>query len=147
MRLRIIFISGIVLVFGFAIAVAAGWSGGSKRTGPVRRVVASFYPLAYAASAAGGPELRVENLTPAGTEPHDLELTPGRVRAIEGADLVLVLGHGFQPQLERAAGRSRARVVALLDTPGVDAGGGDPHVWLDPARYRLVAGAVARALG
>ena len=44
----------------------------------------------------------VENLTPAGAEPHDLELTPGDVRAVDGAALVLYLGGGFMPALERA---------------------------------------------
>jgi zinc transport system substrate-binding protein len=147
MRLRIIFISFVALVFGFAIAVAVGWSGGSTRAGPVRNVVASFYPLAFAAEEAGARGIDVRNLTPPGSEPHDLELSPGRVRAIENADLVLLLGHGFQPQLERAAARSRARVLELLDTPGLAQARDDPHVWLDPVRYALVARRIARALG
>ncbi|HEX2192354.1 MAG TPA: zinc ABC transporter substrate-binding protein, partial [Acidimicrobiales bacterium] len=37
--------------------------------------VASFYPLAEAAQQVGGDRVRVENLTPPGAEPHDLELT------------------------------------------------------------------------
>jgi zinc transport system substrate-binding protein len=111
-----------------------------------RRVVAAFYPLAYAAQQLGGPTVEVTNLTPPGVEPHDLEATPGDVQAIHSADLVLLLGHGFQPQLEDAAGRGK-NVVWLLDTPGLRRfGNGDPHVWLDPARYALIVRRVGRAL-
>ena len=40
-------------------------------------VVAGFYPLAFVAKEVGGSRVDVTNLTPAGVEPHDLELTPG----------------------------------------------------------------------
>ena len=42
-------------------------------------MVAAFYPLAYAAERVGGPSFNVKNLTPPGSEPHDLELTPQEV--------------------------------------------------------------------
>jgi zinc transport system substrate-binding protein len=59
---------------------------------------------------------------------------------------VLLMGHGFQPQLERAATDSNARVVTLLDTPGLGRVGNDPHVWLDPVRYAVLVRAVGTAL-
>ena len=97
--------------------------------------MASFYPLAFAAEQVGGEAVSVENLTPPGAEPHDLEVSPSDVSKIKSADLVLLLGSGFQPQLEDAAG-SGPDVVALLDTPALDLHpDGDPHVWLDPIRY------------
>jgi len=108
--------------------------------------VASFYPLAFAAEEIGGREIEVVNLTPAGTEPHDLEVTPRDVRELRSADLVLLLGHGFQPQLEDAAGGG-SKTVALLDTPGLDRfPNDDPHVWLDPIRYALIAERVGSEL-
>jgi zinc transport system substrate-binding protein len=59
---------------------------------------------------------------------------------------VLLMGHGFQPQLERAARDSGGRDVALLDTPGLGRVGNDPHVWLDPVRYAVLVRAVGTAL-
>ena len=109
-------------------------------------VVASFYPLAFAAEevASGVP---VENLTPPGAEPHDLELSPIDAAAIRDARLVLLLGHGFQPQLEDAAGHGE-NVLPLLDTPGLDLlPSGDPHVWLDPVRYAKIVEHIGEALG
>jgi zinc transport system substrate-binding protein len=73
-------------------------------------------------------------------------VSPGDVRRIRSADLVLLLGHDFQPELEDAAGDSR-RVLTLLDTPGLDTlPNGDPHVWLDPLRYALIVRRIGVAL-
>jgi zinc transport system substrate-binding protein len=127
------------------LGLASG-CGGSDEAGS-EQVAASFYPLAFAAEELGGNRVDVINLTPPGTEPHDLEPTPSDVRELKSADLVLLLGHGFQPQLEDAAGNGD-EVVELLDTPGLNRfENGDPHVWLDPARYELIARRIADELG
>jgi zinc transport system substrate-binding protein len=130
-----------------AVVVAALLAGrNSSASGSGKGVVAAFYPLAYAAEQVGGSDLQVTNLTPAGAEPHDLELKPGDVQKVKDASLVILMGHGFQPQLERAAQDSNARVLTLLDTPGIDRHGEDPHVWLDPLRYALLVQAIGKAL-
>jgi zinc transport system substrate-binding protein len=130
MRIRIILI--------MLVAVCAGCGGGGGSDGEQTSVVASFYPLAYAAEEVGARSVRVRNLTPAGAEPHDLEATPGDVQELHEADLVLLLGDGFQPQLEDAAGDGE-RVLHLIDAPGLDVvEDGDVHVWLDPLRYAVV---------
>ena len=120
--------------------------GTSLATGP-KVVVASFYPLAFAAQEIASPGYTVENLTPPGAEPHDLEVSPADATAIRDAGLVLLLGHGFQPQLEQAAG-SGDNVLHLLDTPGIDLlPNGDPHVWLDPVRFEKIVARIGEALG
>ena len=128
----------LTILFTVAISglvVACGGGGGSESR---KTVVAGFYPLAFAAEQVGGSTVSVENLTPPGAEPHDLEVSPSDVSKIKSADLVLLLGHGFQPQLEDAAG-SGSNVVPLLDTPPLDVHrDGDPHVWLDPTRYTKI---------
>ncbi|HEY7538157.1 MAG TPA: zinc ABC transporter substrate-binding protein [Gaiellaceae bacterium] len=131
-----------------AIALAGcGYGSGGDGSSGREKVVAAFYPLAFAAETLGGSDVDVENLTPPGAEPHDLELTPRDVQAIDDAGLVLLLGHDFQPQLEDAAG-SADKVLLLLDTPGLELlGNDDPHVWLDPLRYALVVERIGEALG
>lgn len=121
-----------------ALGLTVGCGGSDGHSSTRETVVASFYPLAFAAEQVGGEAVSVENLTPPGAEPHDLEVSPSDVSKIKSADLVLLLGHGFQPQLEDAAG-SGPEVVALLDTPALDLHpDGDPHVWLDPIRYMKI---------
>jgi zinc transport system substrate-binding protein len=135
----------IILISLVALGLTSACGGTSGSSGK-EEVAASFYPLAFAAEELGGDSLDVVNLTPPGTEPHDLEPTPSDVRKIKSADLVLLLGHGFQPQLEDAAG-SDDKVVELLDTPGLHRfANDDPHVWLDPVRYELIARRIGEAL-
>jgi zinc transport system substrate-binding protein len=117
-------------------------------------VVASFYPLAEAARQVGGAAVAVDNLTPPGVEPHDLELSPKEIEAIATADVVLYLGQGFQPAVEDAVGvATGVRVDLLQGMPvrsGSDEGPGgsvtDPHVWLDPTLMSRIVGRVEAAL-
>ncbi|MGZ8600085.1 MAG: metal ABC transporter substrate-binding protein [Actinomycetota bacterium] len=117
-------------------------------------VVASFYPLAEAAERVTGDLGTVLNLTPAGVEPHDLELAPDDVEALVTADVVVYLGGGFQPAVEDAVGQAEGTVVDVLASSGEllpPADGdeelaGDPHVWLDPERFAAIVDAVADAL-
>jgi zinc transport system substrate-binding protein len=102
-------------------------------------VVASFFPLAEVARAVGGDDVRVHDLTPSDAEPHDFEPGPDDVDRIEDADLVVYLGGGFQPAVERAARRVDGRRVDVLD-------GDDPHVWLDPVEMQRITERVATAL-
>jgi zinc transport system substrate-binding protein len=146
MRLIVILIT--VLAYGVGLSACGG--ANDERFGPgsaQETVVAAFYPLAFAASEIGGASVDVENLTPPGAEPHDLEVSPQDVAEIRDADLVLLLGRGFQPQLEDAAGNAD-NVVRLLDTPSLDVhSNGDPHVWLDPVRYSLMVSRIGQELG
>ncbi|GAA2134600.1 metal ABC transporter substrate-binding protein [Glycomyces algeriensis] len=64
-------------------------------------VVTAFYPLTFATEQVGGDHVAVTNLTPAGQEPHDLELAPSDIAAIEEADYVVYL-KGFIPELDAA---------------------------------------------
>jgi zinc transport system substrate-binding protein len=136
----------LILISGLAVAgFLSGCDGSSPGSGQ-EQVVAGFYPLAFAAEEIAGGSADVTNLTPAGAEPHDLELSPRDVAAVQDADLVLLLGHGFQPQLEDAA-RDGEDALSLLDTPGLDLLPDDPHVWLDPVRYAAIVRRIGTALG
>jgi zinc transport system substrate-binding protein len=142
--MRLIFI--LTIAAAVLASAACGGSGGSG-SGGKESVDASFYPLAYAAQQLGGARVDVTNLTPPGSEPHDLEVSPKDVAAIREADLVLLLGRGFQPQLEDAAGTG-GNVLRLLDTPGLGLRADkDPHVWLDPLRYAKIVARIGEALG
>jgi zinc transport system substrate-binding protein len=139
----------IILIMAAALcALGAGCGGeGAADGGATNRtqVVAGFYPLAFAAEEIGGARVEVTNLTPAGAEPHDLELSVRDVERVRSADLVLYLGQGFQPGLEEAAGGADGEVLDLLSDFKLR-GDQDPHVWLDPLRFAGAAERIGRAL-
>lgn len=136
----------IVLVPALLVSLAAaGCAGGSGASGDGRtEVVAAFFPLAEAARVVGGPDVDVTDLTPPGVEPHELELTTDQVDRILDADVVIVLGGGFQPAVEDVADDRDGRTVDVLDDLELDTD--DPHVWLDPTTMARIAEVVADAL-
>ena len=79
----------LVLIAAMAVLVAVAGCGGDGDGGGRPRVVASFFPLAEAAARVGGDAVEVDDLTPAGTEPHDVELGADEVDALLDADLVV----------------------------------------------------------
>jgi zinc transport system substrate-binding protein len=158
----------IVALASLALAASCGADNpGGRDTGDLT-VVASFYPLAEAARRVGGDEVTVVDLTPAGVEPHDVELTPDDIEEIATADVVLYAGGGFQPAVEDAVAEAEGVVVDVteglttLDAPEEDhaheeehededaeehdEAAADPHVWLDPMRYADMVRRVADAL-
>jgi zinc transport system substrate-binding protein len=132
---------------GMLAATTACSSGGSQDAGGRTTVVASFYPLAEAVRQVGGDDVRVTDLTQPGAEPHDLELSTRQVGELLDADLAVVMGHRFQPGVEKVAGRRDGPTVFGLDLPGVLGNGSDPHVWLDPMQMVRLVDGVAAALG
>ena len=140
----------IVLTF-LSVLVLAAACGSDESASGSRRVAAAFYPIAYATERVA-PDADVENLTPAGAEPHDLELSARDVEHVRDADTVLYFGEGFMPALEQAV-EGDDRAVDLLSgqklQQGIEAGESvpDPHVWLDPNRYADIVRMIADTLG
>lgn len=157
--LRRILTTGTVATLALGLG-ACSTSPGTSDDGAGLDVLASFYPLQFASERVGADAVVVSSLTPAGAEPHDLELSPAQVRAVGEADVVVFLS-GFQPAVDEAvAARAPEHLVDAADSArlveGVDGhedgdegeeesdhGSTDPHFWLDPLRLADVAGAIA----
>ncbi|WP_328956888.1 metal ABC transporter substrate-binding protein [Kitasatospora purpeofusca] len=158
---------------------ACGSGGGAQGAEGKLNVVASFYPMEFLADRIGGEHVKVTDLTAAGVEPHDLELTAKQVGAVKKADAIVYL-KGLQPTVDKAVAGSgsKHKIDATAAAPledhhlaeghtegdghehGSDGHGsdgqsgdahdghdhdgaaGDPHIWLDPARYAAVARSV-----
>ncbi|MEV6924914.1 metal ABC transporter substrate-binding protein [Dactylosporangium sp. NPDC051485] len=126
------------------VAALAGCAGPAERDDGRVQVVAAFYPLQFVSEQVGGDRVRVENLTRAGAEPHDLELRPSQLAGLEDADLVVYL-RGFQPAVDEAIDLQDKGKA--FDVAGVQPlRGADPHVWLDPVRLAAIADRVAERL-
>lgn len=149
-----------IRLVALALALVAAIPAGAAGSRPLS-VAASFYPLAEWAAVVGDERVRVENLTPAGGEPHDFEPTPGDLRRLREADVVLTLGAGFQPAVDRALARPAGKQVRFVATERLRLGkpeeahvhddaarepARDPHVWLDPLLAKEIVAGIAAAL-
>ena len=171
-RSRFILVPIAGLAAAAALAACGSGSDDPAADGEIS-VVTAFYPLTFATERVGADHVEVTNLTPAGQEPHDLELSPSDIAAIEEADYVVYL-KGFIPELDSAieeyAADTSLDVLTAVDTLGYDSTqvfeddhtdeaseeadhehdedleGVDPHVWLDPMRYGQIGTAIADGL-
>lgn len=146
------------------VALLAACGANGKDDGKTS-VVASFYPYAFVAEQVGGSFVNVQNLTAPGAEPHDLELKPKQVAAVQEADLV-IYQTDFQPAVDTAvdqAKRSKKNTIDVAthitldpssaeeegheeETADEDHAATDPHVWLDPVNMRVITNAVETQL-
>jgi zinc transport system substrate-binding protein len=159
-------LSTLAVITSLGLVLSGCSSSDSNSDASGIKVVAAMYPLEFVATSIGGDLVSVENFTPPGVEPHDLELTPSQIVTLDDADLLLFIS-GFQPALEEAAQQSApANSLDLLTIDGLnlltatedghdhsadethsdEEMVSDPHVWLDPERLVVVAKAVAAKL-
>lgn len=150
------------LAASLALTACGGSSSADSGNGRLK-VVASFYPMEFLAQQIGKEHVAVTDLTAAGVEPHDLELTAKQVGTVQKADAIIYL-KGLQPTVDQAVAQSSSKhkIDATAASPLVDhhldegtegdghgAEGhehedpaGDPHIWLDPTRYAAIAKSV-----
>jgi manganese/zinc/iron transport system substrate-binding protein len=125
------------------------------QAGPLA-VVATTGMIADAARQIGGERLTVTGLMGPGVDPHSYRQTRTDIVALARADLVLWHGLYLEAQMEEFLldlGRRRT-VVAVAEAVPADRRLAndvykdrfDPHVWMDPALWAIVVGAVRDAL-
>ena len=120
------------------------------------KVVVSVKPVhsLIAGVMAGIAEARL--LISGGASPHTYSLKPSDARALARADIVFVVGGSLESFLGKPLGTlvEGGQLVVLADAPGLALAarpphGGesmDPHIWLDVANAKVIAGAAVRAL-
>lgn len=104
--------------------------------------MSTIFPVADLARRVGGDDVRVSALLPPGASPVSFEMTPGTIRDVRDARVILLVGGGLDSWArELVDGAAGARPVTLLEGlelrgRGRAASTGNPHVWLDPVRTR-----------
>jgi zinc transport system substrate-binding protein len=128
------------------VAVPAAGADGE----PVK-IAATIFPLYDIARNVGGAVAQVVLVLPPGASPHTFEPTPGAVRALSGARVLLVIGHGLDDWAARLARGAGVRHLVRVDT-GITlrrTGEGDrvdPHYWLSAPNAKAIARTVAGEL-
>ncbi|MGN0155140.1 MAG: metal ABC transporter substrate-binding protein [Lachnospiraceae bacterium] len=101
-------------------------------------IVTTIYPMYDFVNHIAGDKAEVINLVPAGTEPHDFELSTGDMQLIEEADVFIYNGAGMESFVEKTLkATSNKELIVVEAALKVDTlsseGKTDPHTWLSVA--------------
>lgn len=145
----------ILFVVMFAALHELAYFNRKTNTGGLK-VTTSFYPLYFLSSDIVGDKGKVYNITPAGAEPHDYELTTRDRAEIENSDLLILNGVMLEPWGDRivdALSGTDTEVLKAGQPFATESENGslDPHVWLDPMLAKqmtvLISGKLASVDG
>jgi zinc transport system substrate-binding protein len=141
----------LTLAIALILAVALGGPGpaGAGSAAARVKVAATIFPLYDIARQVAGSAADVVLLLPPGASPHTFEPTPASVRALDGASVLFMIGHGLDDWAGRVA--RGAGVPRLLRVDGGVAlrrvnSDVDPHYWLSASNGKLIAGVVGAEL-
>ena len=131
----------VLLVLGFVLAGRfLGIATTPKSQTKKLQITASFYPLYFFASQIGNDLVQVQNITPAGAEPHDYEPTTQDIARIENSDLLILNGavESWGDKIKDNLKGKKTKVAVAgegLLTQQLTENGQttlDPHIWLSP---------------
>jgi zinc/manganese transport system substrate-binding protein len=142
-------IAGLVVALLMGIGSAAGQTTHAPAADPKIAVVAAENFYGDIARQVGGERVAVVSImSNPDQDPHLFETTPGIVRQLANAQIVILNGANYDPWMDKllsAAPRSGRLVINAAQLIGRKSGD-NPHVWYDPATMPAMAVALADAL-
>ena len=126
------------------------------------RIVATIYPVYVVAKEIGQSVCDVENLMPSGASPHDYQIKPNDLAAIQRASVVFMCGLGLDDWCEKVIKKSddSAKIRGVVVSKGLQQfliydkkadntemqNSPNPHFWLDPVLMKYVATNIAETI-
>lgn len=116
-------------------------------------IVTSIEPVADMIRQISGSSYRVVSIIPLGSSPHDFEPKPRDIATVSQAQLVFLIGNGFDDWMKSYV--SGADIVTLsTDIADITASSDEaeagarfnPHIWLSPARGAQMVDAISTVL-
>ncbi|MBX3410362.1 MAG: zinc ABC transporter substrate-binding protein [Phycisphaeraceae bacterium] len=155
----------IAVLLGFLGLMGYGTNASAQGPDRPMRVVVSLPPLAGLVKGLTPEGTRIDVLIPPGVNEHGYEIPPSRLAAISTADVLVYVGLGLEPQVEKLV-RERPsptrRTISFAEVVGEReddahhdhdhehgehcAHGVDPHLWLDPMLVRTLVRTLATEL-
>ena len=113
------------------LATAIALPGAARaEEGKTLQVLTTFAPISSLTKNVAGEAAIVEQLLPPNAEPHHFSLSPGDLKKLARADVLVENGLGAEEWVEGALRSSKA--VRVTASQGIRPDDGNPHVWLDP---------------
>lgn len=116
-------------------------------------VIATASMFSDMAANIGGDLIKTATIVPIGGDPHIYEPTPGDVRLLLKADLVLQNGLTFEGWIKELIQNSGTSAGAVTITEGIQPivsekhqNATDPHAWMEPVNGKIYAFNIKQAL-
>jgi manganese/zinc/iron transport system substrate-binding protein len=146
------------IVLALATFLAALLTPTASTAATTPRVVATTSLVADLVAQIGGNHVTVEGLMGPGVDPHLYKASARDVSRLSRANVIFYSGLFLEGRMEdlfkRLASSGRKVVAVTADIPASALiqptsaeGHPDPHVWGDPALWKIAASTVARTLG
>lgn len=129
-------------VVALAFCLLTGVSYGENQSPKKLNVLATFAPIQCFAANVCGDAAQVSVLLPPNSGPHNYAFSPGDIRKIGSADVVIKNGLGLEIWLEKGVKAAGKKDLLIVDTskgisPITEADSGqtgspNPHIWLSP---------------
>jgi manganese/zinc/iron transport system substrate-binding protein len=137
-QIRLCLALGLALILS-ACSSTAGNPPEARDPGQPLHVVTTIAQIAEPVSIIGGDRVQVESLMGPGVDPHLYKPTPGDIKKLDGAEIILYSGLHLEANMLKVfeqLGKNKPAVgigdtlseEQLLKDPG---GAIDPHVWFD----------------
>ena len=143
----------ILLITGVLLLSACG--GGEVDDDGRPRILVTVGMLKDVVREIAGETARVEGLMGEGVDPHSFHPAASDVRRIQGADMILYVGHHLEGRLQGTfeelaeRGHQVAAMAEHMDPARLlldEDGNTDPHVWMDVSLWMEVSGHVREQL-
>ena len=127
-----------ILTIIFILSLLGGCSNASKDnkdSSNKLKVYASIYPMYDFAKKICGDKADVYNMTSAGSEPHDFEITSKDMANLTKANLFIYNGGGMEHWVDTV--KDSIKNLKYIETSSnIDNEGLDPHFWLSPIKAK-----------
>lgn len=134
----------LALPFALPVAFPAVFFSEASAQRPPFAVATSFNAVSEIVRAVAGEAVRVTELIPDKTEPHDFTPTLKTLKTLKTVDILVTAGNGMEPWADAAARASGVK-HAFQAAQGFGSAN-EPHTWLAPEGARFMAKAAAREL-
>ncbi len=126
----------IFLIIIILISIFACSNNDNKNTSGKLTIYTSIYPIYDFTKKIGGEKITVYNMTKAGAEPHDFEITSKDMANLSKADLFIYNGGGMEHWIDSV---KEALNIKYIDSSSNinNENNLDPHFWLSPKNAKI----------
>ena len=127
----------LIIIILFSIITITCNNNDNKNTSGKLQIYTSVYPIYDFTKKIGGEKITVYNMTKAGAEPHDFEITSKDMANLSKADLFIYNGGGMEHWVD--AVKDVLQNIKYIDSSSNinNQDNLDPHFWLSPKNAKI----------